>query len=73
MTNAMVVGTAIVNGSNNIRVKFGDGESDLVLDPDIPVTRIDTADIGLLKAGVKVRLRGARAGDGTSIDRITVQ
>src|SRR6266576_1089551 len=41
MTNATVAGTAIVNGSNVMRVKFPGGESDLVLDPDpnIPVLK----------------------------------
>jgi hypothetical protein len=73
MTNATVTGTAIVNGSNDIRVKFDGGESDLVLDPGIPVTRIDTADIDLVRSGVKVRVRGVRTADGASINRITVQ
>ena len=73
MTNATVTGTAIVNGSNDIRVKFEGGESDLVLDPGIPVTRIDKADIDLVRSGVKVRVRGVRTADGASINRITVQ
>jgi hypothetical protein len=73
MTNATVTGAVIVNGSNNIRVKFDGGESDLILDPGVPVTRIDTADIGLVKSGVKVRLRGVHTADGAIINRITVQ
>ena len=73
MTNATVTGAVIVNGSNNIRVKFAGGESDLILDPGVPVTRIDTVDIGLVKSGVKVRLRGVRTADGAVINRITVQ
>jgi hypothetical protein len=73
MTNATVTGTAVVNGSNDIRVKFDGGESDLIVDPGIPVTRIDTADIGLVRSGVKVRVRGERSADGASINRITVQ
>lgn len=73
MTNAMVTGTAIVSGSNNIKVKFDGGESDLILDPGVPVTRIDTADIGLLRTGVKVRLRGVRTADSASVNRITLQ
>jgi hypothetical protein len=73
MTNATVTGAVIVNGSNNIRVKFDGGESDLILDPGVPVTRIDRADIGLVKSGVKVRLRGVRTADGAVINRITVQ
>jgi hypothetical protein len=73
MTNATVTGTAIVNGSNDIKVKFEGGESDLVVDPGIPVTRIDKADIDLVRSGVRVRVRGVRSADGASINRITVQ
>ena len=73
MTNATVTGAVIVNGSNNIRVKIDGGESDLILDPGVPVTRIDTVDIGLVKSGVKVRLRGVHTADGAIINRITVQ
>jgi hypothetical protein len=73
MTNATVIGTAIVNGSNDIKVKFEGGESELVLDPGVPVTRIDTADKSLVKGGVKVRVQGVRNADGASVNRITVQ
>jgi hypothetical protein len=73
MTNATVTGAVVVNGSNNIRVKFDGGESDLILDPGIPVTRIDTADIGLVRSGVKVRVRGVRTAEGANVNRITVQ
>ena len=73
MTNATVTGAVVVNGSNNIRVKFNGGESDLILDPGIPVTRIDTADIGLVRSGAKVRVRGMRTAEGASVNRITVQ
>jgi hypothetical protein len=62
----------VVNGSNNIRVKFNGGESDLILDPGVPVTRIDTADIALVRSGMKVRVRGVRTAEGASISRITV-
>src|SRR4029077_17971793 len=60
MTNATVTGAVVVNGSNDIKVKFDGGESALIIDPGIPVTRIDTADIGLVRSGMKVRVRGAR-------------
>ena len=73
MTNATVTGAVVVNGSNNIRVKFDGGESDLILDPGIPVTRIDTADIGLVRSGVKVCVRGVRTAEGANVNRITVQ
>jgi hypothetical protein len=73
MTNATVTGAVVVNGSNNIRVKFNGGESDLILDPGVPVIRIDTVDIGLVRSGMKVRVRGVRSSDGASVNRITVQ
>ena len=73
MTNATVTGTAIVNGSNDIKVKFKGGESELVLDPGVPVTRIDTVDKSLVKIGTKVRLQGVRTADGASVSRVTIQ
>jgi hypothetical protein len=72
MTNATVTGAVVVNGSNNIKVKFPGGESELVLDPGVPVTRIDAADKSLLKSGVKIRAQGARGADGPAITRITI-
>lgn len=73
MTNAIVTGTAVVNGSNDIKVQFKGGESELVLDPGVPVTRIDGADLSLVKPGMKVQLRGVRTEDGASINRIAIQ
>ena len=73
MTNATVTGAAIVSGSNDIKVKFEGGESELILDPGVPVTRIDAVDKSLVKSGVKVRVRGVRTADGASINRITIQ
>ncbi len=73
MTNAIVTGTAVVNGSNDIKVQFKGGESELVLEPGVPVTRIDGADLSLVKPGMKVQLRGVRTEDGASINRIAIQ
>ena len=73
MTNATVTGAAIVSGSNDIKVKFEGGESELILDPGVPVTRVDAVDKSLVKSGVKVRVRGVRTADGASINRITIQ
>ena len=73
MTTATVTGTAIVNGSNNLKVKFETGESELVLDPGVPLTRIDTVDKSLLKQGAKVRVQGATSADGATANRITLQ
>jgi hypothetical protein len=73
MTNATVTGTAIRDGSNNIKVKFSGGESELVLDPGVPVTRIEQADRSALQPGQSVRLQGAEGGDAPRITRITIQ
>jgi hypothetical protein len=73
MTNATVTGAVIVSGSNDNTVRFQGGESELILDPGVPVTRIDAVDKSLVTRGVKVRVRGVRTADGLSINRITVQ
>src|SRR5262249_34837432 len=73
MTNATVTGAVVVNGSSHIRVKFEGGESDLILDPGVPVTRIEPVDIGLVQTGMRVRVRGVRGADGANISRITIQ
>ena len=73
MTNATVTGVAIVSGSNTIKVRFEGGESELVVDPGIPVTRIDTVDRSLVRAGARVQVRGVRAADGAIVNRITLQ
>ncbi len=73
MTNATVTGAAVVGGSNNIKVKFPGGESELILDPGVPVTRIDNADRALVKAGAKVRVQGVRGADGAVVNRVTLQ
>jgi hypothetical protein len=73
MTNATVTGTAIVGGSNNMKVKFPGGESELILDPGVPVTKIEPADKGLVKAGAKVRVQGLKTAEGSVINRITLQ
>ena len=74
MTNATVTGAAIVSGSNNIKVKFANGaESELILDPGVPVTRMDTVDKSALKPQMKVRLQGPpAAGDGGTVNRVTI-
>ena len=74
MTNATVTGTAIVNGSNVMRVKFPGGESDLILDPDpnIPVFRFTDTDAGAVKVGAKVRVQGVRNAQGAMVNRITL-
>lgn len=73
MTNATVTGAAIVNGSNDLRVTYAGGESELVVDPGVPITRIEPVSIGLVHPGTKVRLQGVRTADGGSVRRIAVQ
>lgn len=83
MTNATVTGTAIVNGSNVMKVKFGPsqiggagttypgGESDLVLDPGVPVFKFTDSDKSIVKVGGKVRVQGVRNAEGEIVNRIT--
>ena len=73
MTNATGTGTAIVDGSNNLKVQFPGGESALILDPGVPVTAIVPADKSLVKAGAKVRVVGVKTPEGPLINRITLR
>jgi len=73
MTNATVTGAAVVNGSNNINVSFAGRESELVLDPGVPITRIDAADRALVKPGVKVRVQITNDAAGPLAARIVLQ
>jgi hypothetical protein len=73
MTNATVTGTAIVGGSNMVKVKFAGGESELIVGPEVPVTAIVAAERGSVKPGVKVRVQGAKTADGTVANRVTLQ
>jgi hypothetical protein len=84
MTNATVTGTAIVNGSNAMKVKFGAsqiggsgttypaGESDLILDPNVPVLKFTDVDSSVVKSGAKVRVQGVRNAQGEIVNRVTV-
>lgn len=83
MTNATVTGTAVVNGSNVMKVKFGAsqiggagttypaGESDLILDPGVPVFKFTDSDASIVKAGGHVRLQGVRNAQGEIVNRVT--
>ena len=85
MTNATVTGTVVANGSNVMKVKFGPsqiggtgptypgGESDLILDPNVPVIKFTDADSSIMKAGAKVRVQGVRNAEGATVNRVTVQ
>ena len=67
MTNATVSGTALANGSNTLKLTFPGGESELVADPGVPVTRIEPADRALLVLGAKVRVKRGADGAATRI------
>jgi hypothetical protein len=73
MTNATVTGAAVRNGSNDVKVRFAGGESELIVDPGVPVSRIAPADRSLLTSGAKVRVQGVRDADGAIVDRITIR
>jgi hypothetical protein len=73
MTNATVSGTAIVNGSNTLRVTFPGGESELVVDPGVPVTRMERVGVDAVVTGARVRVQGTRGADGAVASRITLQ
>ena len=73
MTNATVTGTAMVGASNMVKVKFPGGESELIVDPGVPVTRIESVDKSRLGVGVKVRMRATFGPDGKVARQITVQ
>lgn len=73
MTNATVTGTAIAGGSNSLKVAFTGGASELVLDPDVPVTRIEKVGREALRPGLSVRIQGAREATGSRATRITIQ
>ena len=73
MTNATVTGAAVVNGSNDITVKFRGGDSELVVDPGVPVVRIVVVGKDLVTSGAKVRVQGVRNADGAVVSRITLR
>jgi len=73
MTNATVSGTAIANGSNTLWVTFPGGESELVVDPGVPVTRMERIGVDAMTVGAQVRVQGTRGADGAVASRITLQ
>lgn len=73
MTNATVTGAAVAGGSNNLKVRFPGGESELIVDPGIPVVRIEPADRSHLTVGAKVRVQGMRTAEGAQATRITLR
>jgi hypothetical protein len=72
MTNAAVTGTVITNGSNVLTVKFRGGDSELIVDPGVPVTRIDVVDKSTVKSGARVRVQAVHDADGATVNQITL-
>jgi hypothetical protein len=73
MTNATVTGTAMVGASNTVKVRFPGGESELVVDPGVPVTRIESVDKSKVAVGAKVRMRAVPGADGLTARNVTLQ
>ena len=60
---------AILAGNNHVKVKSPDGESDLILDPGLRVTRMEETGRDSLQPGQKVHVQGL----GNSATRVTIQ
>ena len=73
MTNATVTGTAFVDGSNMLRVTIAGGESELIVDPGVPVTRMERVGAEAVTVGARVRVQGTRGADGALVNRVTLQ
>ncbi len=73
MTNATVTGTAIVGSSNDLKVSFKGATSELVVDPGVPVSKVEQVDVSVLKPGMRVRVGGTKGADGAVALRVFVQ
>jgi hypothetical protein len=54
-------------------VKFQGRESELILDPGVPVTAILPVDPSLVKSGARVRVQGIKTAEGAVVSRITLR
>ena len=74
MTNAVVTGSAVSDGHNTLKVHYTGGDSELVVDPGIPVTRIVAADHSAVTPGAKVRVQGTGSSPDTfAVSRVTLR
>ncbi len=73
MTNATVTGAVSMGASNMLKVKLPQGESELIVDPGVPVTRIEAVEKEALKSGAKIRIQAVRNADGLVANRINIQ
>jgi hypothetical protein len=72
MTNATVEGAALVSGSNVVRVTYAGGVSELVVDPGVPVTRIEQVEASAITPGASVRVQGQQDATGAVASQVTL-
>lgn len=65
MTNAVVAEVAGDPQGRVLKVKFKDGDSELVVGPDVPISAVVVSDASALKLGVSVMASATKAADGT--------
>jgi hypothetical protein len=73
MTNATVTGVAMVGESGDVKVKLPNMDSELVVDPGVPVTAIVAAGKDDVKAGAKVQVMGTKGDGGDTATRVTIE
>lgn len=73
MTNATVTGTAMRAGNGQIQVRFKGGDSELVVAPDVPVSRIEITPVTALAKGEQVRVLSQESPEGPQATRIAIQ
>ncbi len=64
MTNAAVTEVVTAPAGRTLKVKFKGGESELVVDPSVPITAVVVADASALKPGEKVFVMAIAGADG---------
>ena len=74
MTNATVGTVATTGAGGVVHVTYKGGESEYIVDPDVPVLAYVAADRALLKQGAAVMMIAQKASDGTiSANRVTAE
>lgn len=73
MTNATVTGTAMREGSSQLQVHFQGGDSELMVDPGVPVSRIEEAPLAALARGEQVRVLDRDTPEGPQATRVAIQ
>jgi len=74
MTNATVGTVSRSENGGVVHVTYKDGQSEFIIDPDVPILAYVTADRGLLKPGASVVTTATRQPDGSlRTDRVTAE